>query len=168
MARKELRPEDVTVIVDNREQRPWNLAQLKMQRGTLYSGDYGILGLNDVALERKTLFDLLGVIGKHRDRFEHELARLAAIPSKAVIVEASFQELAAGRWQEKGVYPWQSRMNPKAAMGSVLGWIGQGIPFLFAGDASNASLCASRFLFIAAKRRFRELSSFQETLKLSS
>lgn len=170
---KELKPSDIVAIVDNREQRPWSLSPLKTMRGTLSTGDYSVLGLSEppygICIERKSLFDLLGVIGTHRDRFENELDRMRAYRTSAVIVEATFAEFSAGRWQEKGVYPWVSRIKPEAAMGSVLGWIAEGIPILFAGDASSASICAARILFIAARRRYNELQSFYgDGLKISS
>ena len=169
MARKELKPSDLTAIIDNKEKTPWDLAPLKTIKGTLYTADYSLLGLtSEIALERKSLFDLLGVIGQHRERFEHELLRLKSFPVKAIIVEATFEEFSAARWLEKGIYPWQSRLKPEAAMGSVLSWIAQGFPIVFAGDASKASLCAARIMFIAAKQRWKQLNSFYDNLRISS
>lgn len=168
MAHKELQPEDITAVIDTREQRPWSLTPLKTQRGTLATGDYSVLGLErEIALERKSLGDLLGCIGGARIRFSEELERLHAYRTVAVIVECSFQEFAAGGWKV-GIGPVRSKVDPKAAMGSVLGWIAEGIPFLFCPTPEDASTCAARMLFIAAKRRYRELNGFYEGLKLSS
>lgn len=159
--RKELRPEDITIIVDSREQTPWNLAPLKMFRGNLNTGDYTVLGLErEICLERKSLPDLLMCIGQERERFEREIQRMLAYPCRAVIVEAHWSALEAGEWR--------SRITSSAAIGSVLGWIDRGVPFMFAGDASMASKMASRLLFIAARRRFYELGSFYDSLKISS
>lgn len=170
MSRKELRPEDITAIVDTREQTPWGLAPLQTIRATLTTGDYSIVGLTGVdgiALERKSLGDLLGCIGGSRLRFSEELERMHAYRTKAVIVECSFQEFAAGGWR-LGIGPLRSKVDPKAAMGSVLGWIAEGIPFLFCPTPEDASICAARMLFIAARRRFIELGGFYDGLKLSS
>lgn len=161
---KILRPEDLTVIVDTREPDPppWNLAPLKSIRDTLVTGDYTIKGLNDhIVCERKTLGDLISVCsGESRERFEKELKRMLAIPARCVIVEATWTDLSAGNWY--------SKLHPNSAIGSVLGWIGWGIPFIFANDAKTAGLTASRFMFLAARRRFYELETFHGELRLSS
>lgn len=159
MSRKTLEPSDITAIVDTREQTPWSLDPLKTERGTLATGDYSIKGLeSEIALERKSLSDLLGCIGNSRARFEAELERLAAYSVRAVIVECSWSELEAGAYR--------SRIKPSAACGSVLGWVGMGIPFLFAGGASSASTAAARLLFISARRRWGQLGAFYETLRI--
>ncbi len=160
MTRKTLKPEDVTAIVDTREQRPWVLAPLRTEKGTLYTGDYSVKGLeNEIAIERKSLEDLLGCVGQSRERFEDCVQRLLGYPVRAVIVEASWGELEAGAWR--------SKISPTSAVGSVLGWVARGIPFMFAGDASKGSTMAARIMFIAARRRFEELGAFYESLKIS-
>lgn len=159
-ARKELRPSDITVIVDTREQRPWDLAPLKMIEGTLSTGDYSVVGLqNEIVLERKSLGDLLGCIGGERERFEREIKRMQAYPCRAVIVEASWADLHAGKWRQK--------VKVESAVGSVYGWIAAGVPFVFADSVRGAGLAASRILFIAARRRFYELGAFYDGLKIS-
>lgn len=160
MARKELKAEDVTAVIDTREQTPWELAPLRTVRAGLVTGDYSILGLeSEIAIERKSLPDLLGCIGNERERFDKEIKRLVAYPCRAIIVEASWREFAAGGWR--------SRVSPASAMGSVLGWMALGIPFVFAGDPSAASQAAARIMFIAARRRFAELGAFYESLKIA-
>lgn len=77
--------------------------------------------------------------------------------SRAVIVEASWTDLVQGR--ENTGAAWRSQITPAAACGSVLGWMGTGIPFLFCGDASAADLACARFLFLAAKHRWETLQS---------
>lgn len=155
----ELKPTDITAVIDTREQCPWSLAPLRTQPGTLATGDYSVFGLeHEICIERKSLPDLIACIGLERERFERELGRMANYSTRAVIVEATWLQLTQGGWR--------SRLTPTAAVGSVLGWMANGIPFLFAGDPAQASTAASRLLFIAARRRFRELASFQATLKL--
>ena len=145
----ELKPESVTIVVDTREQLPWEFPQFRTQPGTLDAGDYSVAGLESiVAIERKSLSDLIGCIGGERERFERELHRLAAYPARAVIVEASWSDLEAGEWR--------SQVTPVAVIGSVLGWISQGVPFVLAGNRERAELFAARMLFIAARRRYRE------------
>lgn len=160
MARKELRPEDITAIVDPREQRPWALTPLKTEVATLYTGDYSVKGLeNVIAIERKSLEDIIGCVGQNRERFEHCIKRMLAYPVRAVIVEATWADLEGGAWR--------SKISPASAVGSVLGWVARGIPFQFAGDASKASTMAARLMFIAARRRWEELGAFYDSLKVS-
>lgn len=169
MPHSELRPEDLTAVIDTREQKPWTLAPLKTQRGTLTTGDVSIVGLErEITIERKSLPDLLGCVGGGRKRFLEEIERLHAYPAKCVIVECSYQEFEQGAWVMGLGEGRRSRVAPAAAMGSVLGWMAQGIPFLFCPTVEMASTAAARFLFVAAKRRYRELAGFHAGLKLSS
>lgn len=150
--RAELRPEDVTAIIDTREQTPFALSPMRTVRGTLATGDYSVSGLeNVIALERKSLGDLISCVGPERERFEREIQRLLAYPTRAVIVEATWSHLESGGWR--------SNVTPSSAVGSVLGWIAAGVPFILAGDHLNGDRFAARLLFIAARRRWREARS---------
>ena len=76
---EEPKVEDILAIVDTREQRPLDLSPLQVVRGTLATGDYSVVGLESVvAVERKSLDDLLGCIGTDRARFDREVQRLLA------------------------------------------------------------------------------------------
>lgn len=159
--RKTLEPRDIIAIVDTREQLPLDLTPLRSERGTLTTGDYSVKGLEqEIAIERKSLPDLLGCIGRDRERFDKEVKRLLAYPVRAIIVEATWHELEAGHWR--------SGITPQAAMGSVFGWIAHGLPIIMAGNAAQASKYTSRLLFIAARRRWNELQSFYKGLKIST
>ena len=145
----ELRPEQVTAIIDSREQLPLDLSPLQTVSGTLATGDYSVQGLeNIVAVERKSLPDLLTCIGTCRERFDREVMRLLAYPTRAIVVEATWPDLERGEWQ--------SKVTPAAAVGSVLGWIASGVPIIMAGDHARAGRYVSRLLFTAARRRWRE------------
>jgi len=144
-----LHPEAVTAIIDTREQLPLDLSPLQSVTGTLTTGDYSVKGLEAViAVERKSLSDLLGCIGQHRERFEREIQRLLAYPTRAIVVEATWANLERGEWQ--------SRITPAAAIGSVLGWIAAGVPIIMCGDHARAGRYVGRLLFTAARRRWRE------------
>lgn len=142
-------PQDITAIIDTREQTPLDLQPLTTERGTLSTGDYSVRGLEDhIAIERKSLPDLIGCVGRERERFERELQRMRGFDVRAVVVEASWSELLTGQWRGK--------VTPQQASGTVLGWQAWGIPFLFAGNHQDAGQAVSRMLFIAARRRWRE------------
>lgn len=146
-----LKPENVTAIVDTREQLPLDLSPLQTVQGTLPTGDYSIQGLqNVVAIERKSLPDLIGCVGRDRERFDREVQRLLAYPVRALVIEATWGELELGEWR--------GRVTSSAAIGSVLGWIASGLPVLMAGDHGRAGKMVGRLLFTTARRRFREAS----------
>lgn len=149
-----IQPEWITAIVDTREQAPLNLTPLAVEIGTLPTGDYSIRGMEHlVAIERKSLPDLLGCIGRDRDRFDREVQRLLAYPTRALVVEATWAQIEMGSWTN-------SRIKPAAAIGSLLGWIEMGLPVILAGDHERAGRYVARLLFTSARRRWRELRTF--------
>jgi ERCC4-type nuclease len=145
----DLRPDQVTAVIDTREQLPLDLTPLRSVAGTLTTGDYSVLGLVDVvAIERKSLPDLLTCIGAERERFDREVVRLLAYPVRALVVESTWGEVEAGDWRPK--------VTPAAAVGSLLGWIAAGLPIVMAGDHARAGRVVGRLLYTAARRRWRE------------
>jgi ERCC4-type nuclease len=117
--------------------------------GTLATGDYSLRGLESViAIERKSLADLLLCVGQERDRFHREVLRLLAYPVRALVVESTWLELERG--------DWRSKVKNTAALGTVLNWVGMGLPVLMAADHARAGRYVSRLLFLAARRRWRE------------
>lgn len=90
------------LICDSREQRPYQF-ETASEVGTLACGDYSIHGLEDhVAIERKTLDDLIGCLTHDRDRFESELHKGKALDYFALVIEASLSDLADGRYRSNG------------------------------------------------------------------
>jgi DNA excision repair protein ERCC-4 len=153
----ELKPEHITCIIDTREQLPFDLSPLKVIRGSLSTGDYSVDGLTHcISVERKSLADLVMCVGSERERFEKEIQRLLAYETRAIIVEASWKNLDDGGWR--------SRVPPKAVVGSVLSWIARGIPICMAGDRDRGARICGHLLFLAARRRWRELKAFNESV----
>lgn len=145
----ELRPEQITAVVDTREQIPLDLSPLVTMRGSLATGDYSVVGLESViAIERKSLSDLLGCVGGERERSDREVQRLLAYPVRALVVESTWADLEQGEWR--------SKVTPQAAIGSVLGWIAMGLPVMMATDHRRAGRYTARLLYLAARRRWRE------------
>ncbi len=148
---------DFTAIVDSREQTPLKLEYkpgeiLRSERGTLYSGDYSVKGLeHHIAIERKSLDDLMGCIGTHRERFEREILRLRGYPVKAIVVESTWKVIENGKYR--------SRVSSSAAIGTLMGWIAQGIPITMAGNHERAGVFVARMLLISARRRMQELKA---------
>lgn len=139
------------MTVDNREQGdtpPWNMSPLRWEWGTLQTGDFQLRDVGSAVVERKTLPDLIGCVGRQRARFERELERMRAFEHRIVIVECDFSAL-----QEKN---WRGQITSAQAIGSVCGWMGQ-VGFLFAGSRDAAADACKRFLYTAARREWRKL-----------
>jgi ERCC4-type nuclease len=145
----ELAPEAIVAVIDTREQLPLDLEPLQTVTGTLATGDYSVRGLETVvAVERKSLGDLLACVGQERERFDREVLRLLAYPTRCLVIESTWQELEVGSWR--------SQVTPAAAVGSVLGWVTAGLPVVMAGNHERAGRIVGRILYTAARRRWRE------------
>ena len=145
---QKLRHEDVTIIVDTREQRPFNVSPMREERMKLDSGDYSIKGLEKlVSVERKELNDLVGCFTTGRDRFKAELEKLRLIPKRLVVVERTWGQLAEG--------DFTSRVHPNSAMGSVASWSGFfEIGFFFAGSRKRAQGFTVNYLWHVARKHY--------------
>lgn len=161
MPRKQLKPEDVTAIFDSREQTPLDLSPLNVERGSLPTADYTVKGLEHiVAVERKSLQDLIGVIGGGRERFDREMQRFLSYPSRLIVIEGTMAQIALKQYR--------GEIELNAAIGSILGWMARGIPILFAGSHEEAGKMTARFLFIVARRRWEEAQALCESLKIAT
>jgi len=86
-------------LVDTREQAPLKLAQFDNwfageRITTLETGDYSIEGMEPlVCLERKSLNDLVVTLMHQRERFFRELERMQVYPYRAILVEASYEDV---------------------------------------------------------------------------
>ncbi len=143
-------------IQDTREQRPLCLEPLRVEVATLATGDYSVRGLeNIVAIERKSLSDLLACIGQERERFDREVIRLLAYPVRALVIESTWAELESGNWR--------SKITPTQAIGSCIGWIAAGLPIIMAADHARAGRYVAKLLYTAARRRWREARALLAT-----
>ena len=122
-----------TVLVDSREKAPYRFSEIPAagrDRGRTYwvpiseaylkTGDYSIEGMeNGIAIERKSLADLFGTLGQHRDRFCAEVERLAELDFAAIVIESDLREA----WRPREFRPgWRSRLAPRSVEGTVLSW----------------------------------------------
>ena len=146
-----LNPDALVALVDTREQWPLEL-NLPTERATLPTGDYTLQGMEeDICVERKSLPDLVSCLTSGRERFERELQRMRAYPSRAVVVEAGWHDLATGNYR--------SRLNPKSATPTVASWTGRFcVPFLFLGNRAYAADFVSYFLLGSAKRLHQRMA----------
>lgn len=108
-----------TILIDTREQRPFNFSRFDNwcageQRVALETGDYSVAGMESViALERKSLPDLLMTLSHNRSRFIRECERMMDYPHRAILIEASYEEV-------KSPYAGEfSQAHPNGISGSL-------------------------------------------------
>ncbi len=158
---QDLRPEDITILVDSREKTPPAIDLiLPTQKATLQTGDYSVLGLEHlVRIERKSLADLAMCVGRERPRFDRCIERLRGFELAVIVIEA--KESSVELKQYRG------EVTPNAILGSVHAWRAKGINIDWAGDSQTAAIHISRTLFAYARERWRELGGFYSNLKIS-
>jgi ERCC4-type nuclease len=103
------------VLVDTREKEPFPLYANHPNwiggehRVALKAGDYSIEGMEGIpCLERKSLADLVACTITYRKRFLAACNRLARFPWKAIIVEATLEDIKGGFEQfdiPSGIHP---------------------------------------------------------------
>ena len=143
------------IAVDSREKLPYSFQGLRADKRQhnrpleirtewqpLRSGDYAILGLDHrFVVERKSLTDLFGTLGKGRQRFTAEMKRLAALSTAAVVVEASWHDVLCHP-------PELSRLNVKTIHRTVIAWQFKypRVHWHFMGDRRLAEITTFRLL----------------------
>ena len=139
---------DFTIAIDTREQKPWVFDNSEVK--TLKTGDYSIVGYEDsIGVERKSLADFVGSIGKGRKRFSAEMDRAKEIKHFCVIVEGSWFDLMTGNYR--------SNILPASAVGSAVGIMARyGIPVIMAESRKQAEQLCSKFLRLSLMREYEE------------
>ena len=155
------------IVVDSREQLkfPFSEYQVEVVEGTLTAGDYSLVGLESlVAVERKSLPDLVACLGRERPRFERELERLRGFEAAAVVVEAPMSALALGEYR--------SALNPKAAYESVVAFMCRyRLTFYFAQDRRGAEHFTVSFLrhyWRTVERRYQAVAKVKAPAKVAA
>ena len=138
-----------TIVVDTREQEPYGFdsPEVTSVSRALPAGDYSIAPLETtVAVERKTLDDLVSTVIWSRDRFHRELKRLATYQAACVVVEASLHDVLTGSFR--------SEARPSSVLGAVMSiTVDFGIPVFFCSNRQAARLFTERYL-LRCHRRF--------------
>ena len=108
------------VIVDTREQEPLPVFQNHgnwiggERRMALKTGDYSVEGMESLlSLERKSLADIVACTVTYRRRFLASCARLAEFTWKAILIEATFEDIKSGFEQ----FDIPSEVHPNAVTG---------------------------------------------------
>jgi ERCC4-type nuclease len=136
------------ILIDTREQRPLRFPEplgVDCGSATLPAGDYSVRGYTAlIALERKSVADLVGTLTKGRERFEAELDLLAEFRWKAILVEGRRGDV------EAGIY--RSMATPQSIIGSLRAiWMRWGVPTFWCDSPEG---CAKEVAWYA--RRLEE------------
>jgi len=129
------------ILVDTREQTPLRFsAAVSTQRATLPTGDYSLVGHTDsVAIERKSLPDLVQCVSRERERFLECCERLRGYQLRALVVEASFDDVLA--------HAYRSQTLPQSVIGTTIALhVDFALPTIWAGNAENAARIVEKML----------------------
>ncbi len=144
-------PDRITVVVDTREQEPYHFDpdSVTTTRRALPAGDYSLEGWEDqVAVERKTLEDLVATVIRSHKRFRKEVERLAEFEAACVVVEANLSDILT-----RG---YRSGAHPNAVLGAVLSIVVDfRLPVFFCSDRQ----AACRFVEGYLRRAHRMVST---------
>lgn len=132
--------EQFTIIIDTREQLPYDFPGESTSHETMQTGDYTVKGFEDTfAVERKSLDDLVGTISSGRARFLKEIERAQAFERFVVVIEADYSDVDDYR-DKKNCPNYYSRMHPNSVLGTVEKWPLKfdKLDFVWAGDRTGA------------------------------
>lgn len=151
------------IVCDSREQCPFTFADFPavVEVGTLEAGDYSLSGFERrVAVERKSLQDLIACLSSERERFARELARLRGFDAAAVVVEQQQTALRLGHYR--------SKMDAAAAWQSCLALSMRfRLPFWFCDSRTDAEQVTFDILRHFARDRWRELQALSPAASIA-
>jgi ERCC4-type nuclease len=133
-----MKNEDFKIIVDSREQLPWEFGFHTTSRKKLNTGDYSIEGMESVfTIERKMSVSEIAT-NITENRFKDVLDRLSKIPHAYMIMEFDVEDIytfpvGSDMLRIKGNYIMKILMQAS---------IDYNIHILFCGDSSNAERTA--------------------------
>jgi len=129
-----------TIIIDTREQKPYEFSGQQTKRQGLQVGDYSLVGHESACVcERKSKEDAWGCVGGSRSRFRSCLQRLAGVTYPAIVIESDLRDFS--------VAPARSRLTAAHAVGSFISWSQEfRIPIFFCPNRAYAERVTLRWL----------------------
>jgi ERCC4-type nuclease len=125
----QLRTPRPTVLVDTREQNPFNFSRFDgwfagVEKKALKLGDYSIAGLEELCVvERQDLSDLVHSFTAKRPAFISRLRRMSTYPQRLLVITAPLSTV-------KSSYPF-SNANPDRIIQSLVAMlVGWNVPFV--------------------------------------
>jgi ERCC4-type nuclease len=129
----------MNIVIDTREQLPYDFPYETVVK-KLHVGDYSIQHLEDnIAIERKTLDDLIACLTRDRERFKQCLQRGKGLNYFAVVVEASLSDIVNGYYR--------SQAHPKSMLQSLMAFTTRyKVPIFFAETREFGQLITESLL----------------------
>ncbi len=118
----------MTILIDSREKIPYRFPGLPVTVAGLKVGDYSLVDQeHSIAIERKTIDDLVASLSSGRSRFEAELERGRELDYFCLVIESSIEAILRGEYR--------SKMTPAAVLGSLLAFsVRYRLPIFFTGN----------------------------------
>lgn len=96
------------ILQDSREQSPLKIEGFPVEVEGLCVGDYSVKGFHTfdnpaLAVERKSLSDLVGSLTAGRERFHRELNKLQQFRFKAILIEATRKQIRIGDYRSNAM-----------------------------------------------------------------
>lgn len=127
------------ILIDQREQAPLRFT-VPTESVLLPCGDYSLRGLSaEVAIERKSLPDLVMCCGKDRARFVEQIERMRDFRFRALVVESRLSHVSAGIYR--------SNINAMSVIGTLIKIAHDyGVPVWMAESPTGAAELVERML----------------------
>lgn len=125
-----------TILVDSREQTPFDIRAYPIEVVGQPVGDYGVKGFSDwnnpaFIVERKTLDDLVASVTSGRERFMREVEKLRQFRFAAIVIEGTEWEIER--------HDYQSQATPQSIMQSLAAiQVRAGVHVIWAMDRPGA------------------------------
>ena len=137
--------DEFTIIVDTREQMPWEFGFHTTSKKKLDTGDYSIEGMESIlAIERKMSVSEIAT-NITENRFKNVLERLGKVPHAYIIMEFSIEDIytfPVGSDVPKKLWD-KLRVKGNYIMKTLLeASVNHNIHLLFCGDSENAERTA--------------------------
>lgn len=156
--------EQMVVLIDNREQRPFLFPDCLVQQVALKTGDYSIRGFEEsICVERKAAEEIYVNFGVQRERFMKECERMSTFERKCIIIENNLDRLMDPPDYTRKKYKMKlKRSHIVGAIGKIV--IEYGIPIIFASGRREANELCFQFLkqYYKCKREGRKIPESSE------
>ena len=139
------------ILVDTREQLPYEWKGVTIRFQSLKTGDYSLPGYehHGITIERKRIVELWTITGRERERFERELERMSHFDVGAIVIEGTIQQVLAG--------DPRTQVPPAAVINSLVSWsLIYDVRIWWAGDRIGARAVTKSLLARFLKYRAQE------------
>lgn len=154
-------PDEFEIIVDTREQMPWEFGAHTTSRQKLDTGDYAIKGLENIlAIERKqSVSEIANNITE--TRFPAFLKRMQEIPYRFMLFEFDLEDVYT--FPEGSDVPKRLWEKLRVSNNYILKCISKfqidyGIHVIFCGDSDNAEKMAVRIMRTIYEKHKKEIN----------